>query len=254
MGAAIGNVHPGPVRLLDVELDLQDAIDDEEVGRATRASVVETLVLRKGRWRDATEFSGATLFEIAGLLAGRRFVSDHLSVELVGGGRLFTADARDPDGPELRWVAIEPSWVAVLDREFWREMAPYPGVAAALVGRALDRADSLATRLAIARSGGMPGRLLGLLWELAALRGRVVREGTLIDMPLSTTLLADLLPGSRSRVSDALSELARREEVSRRADRRLVIRRARAGAVEHLSILAPLLCALGNSLTPLGVA
>lgn len=246
--------RPGPVRLLDVELDLADVVGPPELGAATRDSLVDTVVLSRGRWGDAGEFAGVPLFLISGLLLGRRSLGDHGSVELVEAGSLFTTDSRSSSPLELDWKVIEQAWVAVLDRDFWEAVAPYPQIATALVGRGLDRADALATRLAFARSGAMTERIMGLLWQLGETRGRVVPDGTLVDMPLPATLLAEMLPGSRSRVSSALTALAVEGRISRRPASRLLICAHRPAALRHLSAIAPWICALGNTLNVGGVS
>lgn len=200
MGQRAGaGAHQGPVRLLDVDPDLFDAVDRSQAESATRASLVHTVVLSEGPWRDADEFAGAMLYVIGGALVGRASVGGHCGVELLGPGRLLSVEDHADGGLErfplaMTWGALEPTWLALLDREFWHALSAYPSVTVALLDRALLRADDLNARLAIAGLESLEDRVMALLGFLSETHGRVGREGTVVDLPLSTTLLSQLLP------------------------------------------------------------
>jgi CRP-like cAMP-binding protein len=89
-------------------------------------------------------------------------------------------------------------------------MAPYPEVAAELVGRALERSRRLATLMAIAQQPRLDQRVWLLFWELADRYGRVHPDGVHIDLRLTHEVISHLVAARRPSVSTALSALASR--------------------------------------------
>ena len=140
--------------LLDVDLDLLDTVEPERARSAAAASLVDTRALSPGQRDGSEQFGLATvLYVIEGLIESRVAIDGHAAVELLGPGDLFAPAAVAQVGtvPEkLTWRALSESWVALLDWQFWQSMAAYPSVTVALLDRAMQRADSLNTRVAIA--------------------------------------------------------------------------------------------------------
>jgi CRP-like cAMP-binding protein len=88
-------------------------------------------------------------------------------------------------------------------------------VAAALVGRAIERARMLAFQHVASHTPGLRGRLLALYWALADRWGRVTSEGVHVPLGLTHATLAELVGASRPSVSTTLGELAREGMVRR---------------------------------------
>jgi CRP/FNR family transcriptional regulator, cyclic AMP receptor protein len=120
---------------------------------------------------------------------------------------------------ETAWSVTQPTWLAILDERFSRAMAPYPEVVSALCGRLTRRTRGLVERLAIVQERRVSSRLYLVLWQLADRFGVMSREGVVLPVPLSHSLLADMVAAGRSPVTHALSELERFGLVRRRPDR-----------------------------------
>ena len=97
-------------------------------------------------------------------------------------------------------------------------LGPYPEVAGALVGRAMQRSRALAVTMAIAHYPRIDRRLLMFMWHLADRWGRVTPEGIRIPLRLTHQLLADLVAARRPSVTSALSQLAHEGHIARMGD------------------------------------
>ena len=113
---------------------------------------------------------------------------------------------------------LSPSTLAVLDRRFAAEAAQYPEITAALFDRLSERSLRLATTQAISQLTRVDRRLKALFWHLAERWGRVGGDGVVIPLALTHRILGQLVGARRPTVSTALSELAERDELVRRAD------------------------------------
>ena len=150
------------------------------------------------------------------------------SVEPVGPGdvlRPWQRDAEEVIGAESSWAVLEATWVAVLDEDFWRRLAPWPTITVAFHERLMDRVRSLSLRLAIVRNPSLSRRVHLMLWHLAGRYGRV-RKGGVVHLPLrlSQEILAELVAAQRPSVSRALSQLEAEGAVVRTPDRTFVLR------------------------------
>ena len=94
----------------------------------------------------------------------------------------------------------------------------YPEITAALFDRLSERSLRLATTQAISQLTRVDRRLKALFWHLAERWGRVGGEGVVIPLALTHRILGQLVGARRPTVSTALSELAERDELVRRAD------------------------------------
>jgi CRP/FNR family transcriptional regulator, cyclic AMP receptor protein len=119
---------------------------------------------------------------------------------------------------DAEWSVLSPSTLAVLDRRFAAEVSQYPEVTAALFDRLSERSMRLATTQAITQLTRVDRRQKALFWHLAERWGRVGGEGVVIPLALTHRILGQLVGARRPTVSTALSELAERDELVRRAD------------------------------------
>ena len=115
--------------------------------------------------------------------------------------------------PETAWRILQPARIALLDESAARRIAQYPELIGSLVGRALERSRNLAINMAIVHQPRTDIRLHMLFWHLAGRWGQVRSDGVSISLPLTHTVLAQLIAARRPSVTTALAELARQNRV-----------------------------------------
>lgn len=189
-----------------------------EIETASRRAAAGVVSLPKGifwpheRFPDEAGLLGMLLLD--GMLLRGAAVTDRPTIEVLGPGDVFRPLERDPDpdasvSGELRWWALRPARVAVLDASFTRRMSAYPGVIAELAGRLSRRSAASSLRLAIIGEPRLSVRLHTLLWQLAERFGETQGEGVLLRVPLCHTLLSWLAGARRPAMSRAINELER---------------------------------------------
>jgi hypothetical protein len=214
------------VRLLEADPDLAVLLSDARREDAERDLVVRTQRVPVGAWRADRPVAGPSqhigLLILAGILSRELRLANELSDELLGPGDLVRP-WQPPSGNSLlllgaRWSVLSPLTVAVLDRRFAAAVALYPEVIAALFDRVDARSTRLATTQAISQMTRVDRRLTALFWHLAERWGRVSGDGVIVPLALTHRILGQLVGARRPTVSSALSELAQRQELVRRAD------------------------------------
>ena len=214
------------IHLLEADPDLGALLSDARRTDAERELVVRTHRLPVGPW-DVSRLAGASgdhigLLILDGVLARELVVADHVSAELLGPGdvvRPWQGTTRAALLPvDAVWTVLSSLTVAVLDRRFAAEAARYPEITSALFDRLGERSLRLATTQAISQLTRVDRRLKALFWHLAERWGRVAGEGVVVPLALTHRILGQLVGARRPTVSTALSELAERDELVRRAD------------------------------------
>jgi CRP/FNR family transcriptional regulator, cyclic AMP receptor protein len=214
------------VRLLEADPELGSLLTGTRRIEAERDLVVRTHRLSVGPW-DVSRLSGASadhvgLLVLDGVLSRELVVADHVSAELLGPGDLVRPWQGSAGAGLLPvhavWSVLSTVTLAVLDRRFAAEAARYPEITAALFDRLGERSLRLATTQAISQLTRVDRRLKALFWHLAERWGRVGGEGVVIPLALTHRILGQLVGARRPTVSTALSELAERDELVRRAD------------------------------------
>jgi CRP/FNR family cyclic AMP-dependent transcriptional regulator len=214
------------VRLLEADPDLAVLLSDARRADAERDLVVRTQRVPVGEWRATQVVAGPSqhigLLILAGILSRELRLASDLSDELLGPGDLVRP-WQPPASTSLlplgaRWSVLSPLTVAVLDRRFAAAVAFYPEVIAALFDRVDARSTRLATTQAISQMTRVDRRLMALFWHLAERWGRVSGDGIIVPLALTHRILGQLVGARRPTVSSALSELAQRQELVRRAD------------------------------------
>src|ERR671915_1156701 len=214
------------VRLLEADPELGALLSPNRRAEAERELVVRTHRLSVGPW-DVARLSGASadhvgLLVIEGVLSRELVVADHVSAELLGPGDLVrpwqSSSGAGLLPVEAVWSVLSSVTLAVLDRRFAAEAARYPEITAALFDRLGERSLRLATTQAISQLTRVDRRLKALFWHLAERWGRVSGDGVVVPLALTHRILGQLVGARRPTVSTALSELAEREELVRRAD------------------------------------
>jgi hypothetical protein len=220
---------------MDIPVDLIHVFDhDPELlvgldGR-TAAHLRQRLVARRrmaepGSWRyelaEAEAVGHFGLLVVDGLLVRTVSLGQRESSEVVGPGDLIRP--WEGDDPRLsvsscsEWRVLVPTTFAELDARFARQAAPYPSIAAQLLGRSTMRCRALVHQATIAHVRHASSRVLLALWHLADRWGRVTSEGVLVPVPMTHQLVAQITCLQRPTVSAAVSRLTQAGDVSRAA-------------------------------------
>jgi CRP/FNR family cyclic AMP-dependent transcriptional regulator len=216
--AADGQVAP----LADIDPDLMRFLPAGRRATARRQLAVRVVTLARGRWPIDDVTVNAThlgLLVVDGIL-GRELVADDVtSIELLGPGDLLRP--WDESAPSellpavVRWSALAPTRLAILDRHVAVRLAVYPEIHAALLERWAWRARRLAVLQTISHLNRVDRRLLTLLWHLAERWGRVTPDGVVVPLALSHSMLGQLVGARRPTVTTVLARLAREGAVIR---------------------------------------
>jgi CRP/FNR family transcriptional regulator, cyclic AMP receptor protein len=204
------------VRVLVEDRELGEAVDVARRTLAERACVADAMVLGRGRWNAGVHTGdtsgGFGLLVLSGLISGRVGRRGGFGAELLGPGDLLRPlprpSARAAEPFDSNWTIIHPARIAVLGPRFVERAAPFPQVATALVARALLRTRSLAVNMAIVHHPRVDTRVHMLFWHLSARWGRVTPDGTLLPLPITHALLAEIVASRRPTVSKAITQLA----------------------------------------------
>ncbi len=229
------------VEVLRADPDLAIGIAPARLEEARRACLAGRAELARGPWDPATAAppaaDGFGLLLLAGFLVRRVGRGGRTGAEVVGPGDLLrpwqTVGAHASPPFEPSWRVVAPAELAVLGAEFVDRAAPYPGVAVALVDRAMLRARQLALTMAAVQQTRVDRRLHALLWQLADRWGRIGPQGASVEVPLTHELLAELVAARRPSVTTALAALAAAGRVEHEGDRWLL----RGGPPEEIADL-----------------
>jgi CRP/FNR family cyclic AMP-dependent transcriptional regulator len=215
-----------PAQVLVHDPDLAGSLEGERLRRAERDLVAATMVAFEGHWNPEEESEsvrgGIGLLLLEGLVLRRVGRTGRYGAELLGPGdimRPWQHNGEDVTLPfDTTFRVIEQAVLALLDVRFAARAAPYPEVAGALVGRAMQRSRTLVVNMAIAHYPRIDRRLLMLLWHLADRWGRVTPEGIRVPLRLTHQTLADLVASRRPSVTSGLQRLAQEGHVSKIGD------------------------------------
>jgi CRP-like cAMP-binding protein len=202
------------VSVLQVDPDLGGSLSGAQHEAAVRASSAQMLEVPRGQWKEdeleVTE-SGFGLLVLSGLFVRRVSQSQRYGAELIGPGDLLRPWDLVGDWSsiptESTWRAIEEARLAVLDEDFASRVSPYPGVACALMRRAVLRSRYLTILIAIISQRKVETRLAMLFWHLADRFGQMRGEWVHVPVPLTHSLLGELVAARRPSVTTALSRL-----------------------------------------------
>lgn len=203
------------VRVLDDDRGLADALDPPRLLQARRRAVAPLVEAPRGAWEppltERHPRRDLGLLVLGGLLARDQQVAGRTFTELRGPEDLLrpwddVADATSLEG-RTSWRVLRPTRLAWLDGEFAVAVAPWPEIAAALLGRAVRRARLLSFRMALLELKHIDLRVLLLLWHLADRWGRVRSDGIRVDLPLTHELIAHMVGAHRTTVTAAVRRL-----------------------------------------------
>jgi CRP/FNR family transcriptional regulator, cyclic AMP receptor protein len=218
--------HDAAGSLLELDPELGCLLGPERRQIAQRELQVRLSAIDTGAW-DASRLEEADpahfgLLVIDGVLAREVVLHSMVSTELLGAGDIVRP-WRIEGAPHLlpvsvRWNALAPVRVALLERRLAAQLGGYPEIGAVIVDRLSERAQRLAVTQAISQLNKVEDRLVALFWHLAERWGRVATDGVALPLALSHRLIGELVGARRPTVSTALGELARQGTIVRRDD------------------------------------
>jgi CRP/FNR family transcriptional regulator, cyclic AMP receptor protein len=214
------------VRVLEVDPDLAEGLDEESESLARAAAVARVDLLETGEWNGADDYPQHAghlgLLILDGLLARTVEVGNRSCVELLGPGdflRPWVLVAVHSSIPlDSHWTVVERTRVAVLDRRFAGTMARFPEVAGTILDRVMARSRWLTFHLAVCHLKRIETRLLVVLWHFADRWGRVGPDGVTVPIRVTHHMLAGVIGAQRPSVTTALGALRRDGLVERRPD------------------------------------
>jgi hypothetical protein len=202
------------IQVLAEDVDLGQAIPDEQRPIAQRECVARAVDVASGPWAadgDDAHAPGLGLLVLEGLLVRRVGREGRFGAEILGEGDLLRPwQLNGRSGTvslQTVWEVLEPLRLAVLDASFAERIGRYPGAIGELVDRALSRSRALAVNMAIVHNPRVEVRLHMLLWHLADRWGKVSSNGVILSKRLTHAVLADLVAARRPSVTTALSRL-----------------------------------------------
>jgi CRP/FNR family cyclic AMP-dependent transcriptional regulator len=203
------------IRVVDAFPELVAALDEERAQQARRQALATVEALPAGAWLPDAEIQRAPghlgLLVTEGLLTREVLLGSTVATEIIGSGDILRPADHDGESAPVpfgvRWTALEPTRLAVLDARFASVVGQWPETIEVLIGSAIRRAQSLALHLAVGHLRRVDTRLLVLLWHLADRWGHVQPEGVHVPLRLTHQTLGRLVGAQRPSVTTALREL-----------------------------------------------
>ncbi len=206
-----------PVSIPKVDPDLAAGVAGSRLQLAARCCQARVAQIPAGDWDGRVEgidSSGLGLLVLSGVLCRRVGQNECYGAELVGAGDLLRPWEQlggwSSIPTEASWTVIQRSRLAILDSDFAQRVGHFPEIGSQLVGRALLRSRYLAVLLAIISQRRIETRLTMLFWHLADRFGQVTGEWVEIPIPLTHSILSELVAARRPSVTTALSCLQER--------------------------------------------
>jgi CRP/FNR family transcriptional regulator, cyclic AMP receptor protein len=233
------------IALLAADAGFARGIPAGDVGLAERVLVLPRLDLDAGAWMPPTpaDAEAAPLALVIDGLVGRHVgLGERVATQLLGPGDVFdpwAASADDLLPRSVRWSALAPATIAVLDGRFATAAQRWPELSRTVQARLAALGERLAVHLAICQLPRVEQRVLALLWHLAERFGRVAPDGVLLELRLTHRIIGELVGAQRPTVSLALASLLEDGLVDRRGDGTLVLDTASRGTIAPAGIAAP---------------
>lgn len=214
------------IRVVDALPELVRSLDGERAELARRHALATLEVLTPGTWQPDVEIQHAPghlgLLVVDGLLTRDVTLGGTVATEIVGRGDILRPADHDGESAPVpfgvRWTVLEPTRLAILDRQFSGVIAHWPETIEVLMRMAIRRTHSLALHLAVSHLRRVETRLLVVLWHLADRWGHVEPEGVRVPLRLTHQTLGRLVGAQRPSVTTALRQLAEVGRVVRTDD------------------------------------
>lgn len=202
----------GSATLHELGEDFAAAIPDSDAELLERAGRVPVLHLGKGPWSPPPEMLNdpLALIVLDGVLLRCVTIAGRLSAQVMDDGEMvhpwFEHQGSVP--AKMKWTALEPLRLAVLDKRFERLAERWPRLHTVLHKRSTEQITRTAVHGALLALPRVDARILGLVWHVADRRGRVGSEGVAVRLPLTHLQLGQLVGAQRSTTTLAVHRLA----------------------------------------------
>ncbi|MFL5821815.1 MAG: helix-turn-helix domain-containing protein [Solirubrobacteraceae bacterium] len=214
------------VRVLEADPGLAGTLPAAELERARALAVAPIVHFGRGIHHrlvgDEVTRGHLGLLVLDGLIARHLCFGEIAAPELLGPGDLLRPWPRlaaTQERTETRWEMLTGTRMAFLNHEFAARIAPWPELAAALLDRVAQRADSQVLLAALRQARRVDNRLLLALWYLAGRWGAPEGAGRRLSIQRITgETLARMVGGRRQSVSTAMGHLADRGAIRRNRD------------------------------------
>ena len=224
--AGLATSRDTTVAVLQADPDLGTDLAPDQRALAQHAALAHVIRFSRGADpapRDGFDPAGHLgLLILDGLIARRVTIGDRTCAELLGEGDILRpwlrAGPADAALAEVGWRVVQPIALAVLDAGFARRIARWPEIGARLGDRMVLRARWLAFHLAVCHLVRVHERVHLVFWHFADRWGRVTPDGIVIPVPLTHTLIANVIGARRPSTTTAIGRLGERGLLERRAD------------------------------------
>ena len=182
--------------------------------------------LRPGQWQPHPSLQPQPghmgVLVVEGLMTRDVVLGNTVATELVGRGDILRpADYDGAAAPvpfDVQWRVLQPTRIALLDRDFAAVICHWPEAVEVIVQSGVRRAQTLGLHLAVCHLRRVDARLLVLMWHMADRWGKVTPEGVSVPLKLTHQLLGRLVGAQRPSVTTALKKLMDEGRVSRAGD------------------------------------
>ena len=214
------------VRIADAFPEMLRHLPPEQAQTAGHYALATIETLKPGPWRPDPGLQPQPghlgVLVVDGLMTRNVQLGNTVATELVGRGDILRpADYDGSSAPvpfDVEWRVLEPTRVALLDRDFAEVICHWPEAVEAIVQSAVRRSQTLGMHLAVCHLRRVTTRLLVLMWHLADRWGRVTPDGVTVPLKLTHELLGRLVGAQRPSVTTAVRELMDDGLVTRAAD------------------------------------
>jgi hypothetical protein len=212
--------EPSRAYILSEDPDLAGGLAAEERRRAADLLHAETIDVCRPRWEPPSCHScDYGLLVLEGLLARQVRVGKALATELLGPGDILRPWDRPLSShvipPRHEWLVLHTSRLAVLDGRITVLIGSWPELSVSFAARLVRHSRSLAYTMAVSHLTRVDDRLLGLLWHLASMWGRVTPTGVTVPFRLTHQVLGEVVGAQRPSVTSAMRSLQERRLVER---------------------------------------
>jgi CRP/FNR family cyclic AMP-dependent transcriptional regulator len=207
------------IRLLDADPDIGQALTPEDRA-AMRQLTLPVLELDRGSQEIADDLRSARALGalvLDGMLSQRLGLAGHTAMRLLGPGDYLLTSLLDSPAGSARseWTAGTEVRLALFGAEMLAALRHWPGLVLGWHERLGIQSARVATQLVICQLPRVSDRVLGVMWLLADIWGRVTPTGVLLPLALTHEALGELVGARRPTVTLALRELVRRGAILR---------------------------------------
>jgi CRP/FNR family cyclic AMP-dependent transcriptional regulator len=201
------------VQVLEADPGLGDGLVPAQLSVARRLVVASVQRLGSGVWEcEAGKVPAAGFLVLQGCITREVVIlGETAAIEFLAEGDLLRptgeAGAASVES-QVVWQVLEPTRLAVLDRDFLLSVQSWPEVTAQLLRRQERRAEWLSNVLGISHLPRVELRVLVLFWQFADRWGKVRGGEVSVPIPLTHLNLARLIGARRPTVTTALGKLA----------------------------------------------